>query len=222
MCHLPTPSFLRAYVAYFLTCLRGLLRRKPADRLLAVHEPLRGENGRSFDRLLPRLRRSGGHYERELAHAGRAVARDDVGIPPFHDAAPELVAKLDGVDEEAARPRLLRLPGEQAQRGHETTIGHAHGRRQPSEFHDRLGGMVSNDAPRVGGELLGHVSPPTSPGQADTGRGRRYGTWYTKSSRHIFVTEYMLDICQSRIRSSAWRRSWASSPANGSRRSSTR
>src|SRR5262249_44969422 len=111
---------------------------KPGQRRLPTDEPLGREHGRSLICLGPRSGEIGRPHEGELADTGGAVARDDVGVAPFHHARSEGVLELGRVDEQERGPRLLRLSGEEAQRRHETTVRHAGGRGEPAQLEEIL------------------------------------------------------------------------------------
>src|SRR5438552_18808779 len=79
------------------------LGAEPCQCLLSIDEPLRWEDSRSLDGFRSRCGKPGGHEEREPANAGRAVPRNDVRVPPLHDARAEPVCELGRVDEEGLR-----------------------------------------------------------------------------------------------------------------------
>src|SRR6267378_2712625 len=78
-----------------------------------------------------------------------------VGITPLHHAGAELMPKLDGVDQEAQRPRPLGLPREEAKRRHEPAIAHARRGRQPAQLQNVIPGP-DDDSPRVLHEFGSH------------------------------------------------------------------
>src|ERR1700737_4501050 len=124
-----------------------LCRPNPAERLFAIDEPLRWEDGGALKRLCTRLRKTCWHQECELANTRRPVPRNDVRIAPLHDAGTERVSELSRVDEEALRAGLLRFPDEEAERRHEATIRHGRGRCMPPKLEQIL--VVDNHAPLV-------------------------------------------------------------------------
>src|SRR5437016_9374245 len=77
----------------------GSRTQQPPHSVRRVHEPPGREDGRSLDHLFAGVGETQRHEEGEFAHAGGAVARDDVGVAPGHDAVAETVPKLPGVDE---------------------------------------------------------------------------------------------------------------------------
>jgi len=123
--------------------------------LLSVDEPPGGKDRGPLDGFLPRVRETSRHQERELAHTGGAVPRNDVSITPFHHASADLVSKLDGVDQEAKRSRPLGLPREEAERRHEPAVAHARGGRQPAQLQNVILGP-DHDSPRVLRDFVSH------------------------------------------------------------------
>jgi hypothetical protein len=124
-----------------------LFRPNPTERLLAIDEPLRWEDGRALNRFCTRLRKTCWHQECKLADTRRPIPRNNVRIAPLHDAGTERVSELSRVDEEALRAALLRFPDEEAERRHEATIRHGGRRSMPPKLEEIL--VVDNHAPLV-------------------------------------------------------------------------
>src|SRR5262249_28044145 len=97
-------------------------------------------------------RETGGHQERELADAGRAVTRNDVGVAPLHHSRSEGMPELDRVDQEAAGPALFGLGREEAKSRHEAAVGHRGRRVEPLELQDVL--LVDEHSPGVSHQLV--------------------------------------------------------------------
>src|SRR5215472_12290780 len=104
------------------------------ERLWAVQKPPGRKYGWSFDRFFSGIREAGGHDEGEPANAGGAIAGNDVGVAPLHYTWTKLMPKLERVDEEPRRSGLLRFPDKEAERGHESAIGHGGCCREPVEL----------------------------------------------------------------------------------------
>src|ERR1700736_998864 len=111
-----------------------LFRPNPAERLFAIDEPLRREDGGALKRLCIRLRKTCRHQECELANTRRPIPRNNVRIAPLHDAGTERVSELSRVDEEALGTDLLRFPDEEAEGRHEAAIRHGRRRSMPPKL----------------------------------------------------------------------------------------
>src|SRR5215471_2641989 len=131
------------------SCCRS--RHEPMERLLAVIEPFRWKDGRPFKYFLSNVGEADGHQERKSTHSRRAVSGNDVSITPLHDSGPESMLELGCVDKETARPRLFGFGRKEAERGHETAVGHARCRGKPSEF-DEIA-MIQDYTPLVTDQL---------------------------------------------------------------------